>query len=272
MRADRGATEFAGQHLLGLGGLRVLDAADIVLVDIAAQQHGVAQLRLANGAQQALACGGVAVPSVGTGAATWKGALCKQGLLADDAPAPALGLGRAVARQLGCQPALLAPAQKTAAVACQIGAVCGLDGGWAFAHGCTAGLEVAVLARIQHPEIGQCTPALLAVQRATGRWHGQAGLLVGDRGAQWHVLVKRLVSRHALGDKGLDLAYAIVAHIVVFHLVIVPGDEPGAVRMHGLQVRIAFVQRIAVAVVLQADGMGERLQASELAVLLLGRG
>lgn len=104
-----------------------------------------------------------------------------------------------------------------------------------------------------------------------GRGQGQARLFAGHRGAQRHVLVKRLVRGHALGGKGLGLAHAIVAHIVVFDLVVVPGHEPGAVGMHGLQIRIALVQRIAVAVILQCCGMHKRLQPREMAAFLLGR-
>ncbi|MNS99671.1 hypothetical protein D3C72_1340790 [compost metagenome] len=58
--------------------------------------------------------------------------------------------------------------------------------------------------------------------------------------------------------------------VVVFHLVVVPGHDPGAVGVHRLQVRVAFVQRVAVAVVLQAAWVGQRLQARQLGEQCLG--
>jgi hypothetical protein len=64
---------------------------------------------------------------------------------------------------------------------------------------------------------------------------------------------------HAPGQKGGGLAQALVGRIVVFHLVVVPDHAPVALGVGGLQQRIAFVQRIAVAVVLQGAGRAQRL-------------
>jgi hypothetical protein len=54
-----------------------------------------------------------------------------------------------------------------------------------------------------------------------------------------------------------------MGYIVVFNLVIVPDDGPVARGMGGLQMSIAFVQRIAVAVVLQGLGGTQRLRTRQ---------
>src|SRR5262249_20327667 len=55
--------------------------------------------------------------------------------------------------------------------------------------------------------------------------------------------------------KGLArlIIFRDVAGVVVIHLVIVPGHDPGEGRMRELQIGIAFVKRVAVAIIIERD-------------------
>ena len=247
---DRSATELAGQR----GPVRSVrvgrHAADVVLVDVAAQQHGVAWCMACNGVQQALARGGVAVPGVGRvqarGVVAWR----EQGGLRQHAPAR---LGSGIQRQALVQPLLLGWAEHAAGRVFQRGAVVGARGAGAAGAGASARLQVAVLAGVEQVDVGQLPPVQPPVQRKTGR--SQAGC------AQRHVFVKGLPGRSAQGQKRGRIAFACTARIVVLYFVVVPGHGPGAAGMGDLQVGIAFVQGMAVAEIGQRGGMAQAVHA-----------
>ena len=62
-----------------------------------------------------------------------------------------------------------------------------------------------------------------------------------------------LIGMSAAFKKGLArlLIFRRVASVVVIDLVIVPRDDPGKGRVRELQIGIAFVERIAIAVVFE---------------------
>ena len=54
-----------------------------------------------------------------------------------------------------------------------------------------------------------------------------------------------------------------VSRIVVLDFVVVPGDGPGTGRVGHLQLRVAFVQCVAIAEIVQAAGMEQRVGARQ---------
>ena len=83
------------------------------------------------------------------------------------------------------------------------------------------------------------------------------------RGAQRHVFIKSLVGGGAAQQEVGGVCLALVTRVVVFDLMVVPGDDPGAQRMGRLQLGVAAVQGIAVAVVGQAAGVAQGVAARQ---------
>jgi hypothetical protein len=86
------------------------------------------------------------------------------------------------------------------------------------------GLHAAVLAAVQRPQLGQLPPQITIMDahvRAVGRHAGrhrhvlEVGFVRGGTALQKQTRVKALVTRKA------------VSGIVVHHLVVVPGQDPG---------------------------------------------
>ena len=241
-RADRGAAELAGQDEPCLARLgRGHQVADIVLVDVATQHHGVARGLLRQGVQQACTCGRVAVPAVGGQLARRVVARREQGLLRQHAPAR--GMLASILGQALLQPGLLLPAEKAALGGCQLAAGARVHGAGRPAAGRAAGLPVAVLARIQHVQSGEPPPGQAPVELQTLKAAGYQG-----RCAQRHMLVIGLPGGGAQRWPA-GVTQAVVAGVVVLHLMVVPGHHPGRAGMGGLQVGIALVEGVARAVV-----------------------
>ncbi len=233
----------------------------MVGMHIASEHHGIGHLGRGQVVQQARAGGRVAVPAIGPVAAAAVAGVAlavagHQGLLGQQVPGAAGVPGLR-------QPALLRCAQQAAVR---------LDEGRAFAqvHGVRsaaarlgADLGVAPAAAVQRDHTGQRSPvpALVEPQRRQVVGPRLPGLGEG------HVLpiglngsgpARREVSRQVV---------ALVACIVVRHLVVVPGAEPGCAGVHGLQVRVALVQGVALAVVVQGLAGAAGVLALGLAVL-----
>ena len=90
-------------------------------------------------------------------------------------------------------------------------------------------------------------------------------------GTQRHVLVEGLVAGVAAREEALGRALAEEAGVVVLHLMVVPGHDPGAGAVRGLQVGIGAVERVAVAVVGQRRGHRQRVGARQRMARRLGR-
>ena len=251
MRADGGAAELAGNDRVVSAGSLVAqrrNAAHIVLVNIAAQQHGVARAGFADLAHQPLAGFGVAVPAVGGLLAVGVFAGGEQRGLHQLAPARGIAGAGGVGLQLLAQPALLFPAQKAAGRVVQGGALLRVHrAGAGLAFG-AAGLQITVLPAVEQVQPRQIAPLQAAIQAQTLKAAPQSA------GAQRHVFVEGLPGGGAPCKKVSAIPAPILACIVIFYFVVIPDDGPVAGRMGGLEMGIAFVQRIAVAVVLQGLG------------------
>ena len=109
-----------------------------------------------------------------------------------------------------------------------------------------ADLVVAVLACIQHMQVGGLAPGVAAVHLCIGA-DGQLRL------SQRHMLPVSAVRRCAFAQKVLAPARrGAVIGVVIFDLVVVPRHDPGKRGVRGLQIGIGLVQRVARAVVAQA--------------------
>ncbi len=98
---------------------------------------------------------------------------------------------------------------------------------------------------------GQPAPLQAAVQLQPAA--AILGARAGQRaGAQRHVLVEGLPGNHAPGQEAPGIALALVAGVVVLHLMVVPAHGPVAHGVRCLQQRVALVQGVAVPVILQA--------------------
>jgi len=80
--------------------------------------------------------------------------------------------------------------------------------------------------------------------------------LVGRGPPRREVLGRRLAQRDP-DAPGLEVG------VVVFHLVVVPGDDPGVGGVGGLQVGIELVHRVEVPVLLEGEGHGCPLTVDE---------
>lgn len=269
--ADRGAAELAGHHG-GVGALHVgVHAADVVLVDVAPQQHGVARGMPGDRLQQACAGGGVAVPAVGGGQARGVVARRKQGLLGQHAPVGGV-FAACVGGQAGVEPLLLCCAQQCAGGAGQVGAVGRAHGACAGSGGCAAGLPAAVLAAVQQVDVRQPPPAQAAVD-LQGVPAGVGGGLAEAGCAQGHVFVEGLPCGAAQRKKAGPTVLARLpgaGGVVVLHFVVVPGHGPGAGGVGGLQGGVAFVQGVAVAKIRQRGGVAQAVGAGQVGGVLGG--
>ena len=242
-----------------------MHVAHIVLVNVPAQQHGVARAVALNGLQQAFARRRVAIPSVGGHLAAGVAAGREQGLLGQHAPAGVVVLR--VCGQAGVQPLLLGRAQQAAGGVCQFGAVGRAHAPRVGGAGFAACLQGAVLAVIQQVQLGQPAPGQAAVHLQPVELRARQG-----RGTQGHVFVERLPGCSALGQEGRGIGLCIRAPcIVVLHFVVVPGHGPGAGGVGGLQCRVALVQGVAVAVVGQRGRITQCVGAGQ-ALGVFGRG
>ena len=97
-------------------------------------------------------------------------------------------------------------------------------------------------------EAGQSAEIVPAIELHAGT--GRQGLL-----AQRHVLPVGLVGGGAADEEIRVEIFRAVIGIVVVHLMVVPGDEPGKGGMTALQVGIRLVAGVAVAVLLQGNGL-----------------
>ncbi|MCY1530985.1 hypothetical protein D9M68_661960 [compost metagenome] len=113
-------------------------------------------------------------------------------------------------------------------------------------------------------EINQPAPAVARVDAQRIR-RAKARHAVHQRArADRHVFIERLVAGRAPGEKRCRGLAARASRVVVLDFMVVPGDQPGARGMHGLQQRVALVQRVAVAEVLQAGRGGQAVRARQL--------
>ena len=112
------------------------------------------------------------------------------------------------------------------------------------------------MAGIKQVKIGELAKLNPAVNAHLGA-AGQPGQGPGQHGlAHWHVLVPGLVGGGPANGKvdcraGVAAISLLSTGIVVLHLMVVPGHPPRAGGMHGLQVRVTFVEGITAAVVIQ---------------------
>ena len=175
----------------------------------------------------------------------------QQGGLGQDAPARALAARVAgVLGQLAVQPLLLCPAQEAARRIRQGRTLRRAHAALVRLALGAARLGAAVLAAVQQMQPGQPAPLQAAVQLQSAA----AMRCPGARqraGAQRHVFVEGLPGGHATGQETRGIALALVARVVVLHLMVVPAHGPVAQGVRGLQQRVALVQGVAVAVVLQ---------------------
>ena len=117
-----------------------------------------------------------------------------------------------------------------------------------------AGLFVAVGAQIQHVQLDQVAEGQVAVDVA----------LLGQRGgADRQPLQVGLHGGVAASDEVALLVCLVVLRavgpVIVGDLVVIPGDDPRARSVRGLQVRVGVVLSIALAVVGQGDDLVGRL-------------
>ena len=224
---------------------------------VAGQDHRVARLDRVQRLGHAVARGGEAIPGVGPVAGLAIGVLEPQTghdqVLAQDVPA------RLGARQAVVQPALLLEAQEGAR---RVQAVQALGVGDDLALGAAlvdAGPARAILASVQHEELGQIAIADALVNR-----HLQAAIQAGatDR----HGLVEGLIAGGAAAQEIVGPAALVGpdAGIVVQHLMIVPDHQTGRRRVQALQVRVGPVQRIAVAIAGQGGGVLEPVRPHDI--------
>ena len=237
--ADRGATELAG-HRGRVGHVEVgFQVGHHVGVQVAAQRHHARQAAINGALQQTLAGQRVAVPAISPVAAracTGDGrarVARHQCLLGQQVPGPvqipAIG-----------QPALLHAAQQAALGVLQRGAGLGIDrrGTTQPAHG-PASLVVTVLAAVQRVDAGQAAPVQPVEDAGVGPHRAHR---LGHR----LVLPPGLVGRRTQPPQvGTPQRAALVVGVVVFHLVVVPHQQPGRGGVGRLQRRVALVLGIA---------------------------
>ena len=215
---------------------------------VAAQGDHVVQLVLDHALQEALARGAVAVPRVVvSGAAHGCGDAGggNQGGLRQQAPSAFRG------GQAKVQPPFLLGAEHAALGVVEL--VTLRHHAATAAHRVATGLGAAVLAAIEGPEVGQLAPVELLVQT-------HRGLLRALRvGGDQHGLVLKvgLVSGGAAQQKLLRVGVVavLVVGVVVDHFVVVPHQHPRMGGVRGLQVRVAFVLGVALAVLRQGLGL-----------------
>ena len=244
-RGDGGAHELRRHHR-GVGLLRhAVQVADPERVHVAAHHDRVVGPRQL--LHQPPPCGRVAVPTVGPKACP--------------GPGPAVdgrhhvGLrqhvpGHAPAPELALQPGLLLRSEERALGVLEAGA--GLvDLAAAGEPRLVAGRLGAVLPAVGHEDPGQPAEALPGVEAGVAR---QGHL----RAPQRHVLVVGLVGRGAPGHEPVARVPVLrqLAGVVVVDLVVVPGHQPRAGGVGGLQVRVGAVQRVPAAVVLEGHHLG----------------
>ncbi len=126
-----------------------------------------------------------------------------------------------------------------------------------------AGLRRAVLAVVEHVEARQPAPVV-----ALEQWHVGETVAPHGRQAQRHVFVEGLVGSRAAGGEIRRQALVAQAGVVVAHLVVVPGHDPGRRVVGRLQVRIAPVLGVALAVVGQREGFVGAHRARGMAQLV----
>ena len=221
---------------------------------ITAQQHRVADTVLLQGVRQAGARGGIAVPAVVPQSLTSAGlgiAHTKQRLMTQHVP---LAAG---ACQGPLNPTLLRRAE-VAALRIAPGRTGGrVNQAAARPAVLQTGLAVAILARIQQVERGQPAERHLSIDAHLGAARQPGEALRQHRRAQRHVLVIGLVgggtTRGEIGraTHAQHTTALVQAGVVVLHLVVVPGQQPRAGGVHGLQISVALVQGVALAVVVQ---------------------
>ena len=238
----------AARGLIAQGG----NVADIVLVDVATQQHAVAGPAFADLAYQALAGFRVAVPAVGGLLAAGVLAGGKQRGLHQCAPLRAWLAESASAcncrpSQRSCsQPRKLRPGR--AALRILWGPPCRcwpcLRGGRLADHGIGGHRADAV-----GPDfpIAGCDRGPGLESRAAGHW---------PAAACFH---RKPARRRCVLPKVSGFPTSVLGCVVIFYFVVIPDDRPVASRVGGLQMGIAFVQSVAVAIVLQCPGGAQRL-------------
>ena len=255
-RADAGAAKFDPHSRASRLGIVLFDMAHPVLMHIATQKNRVGNSMLLQRLRQAGASGLVTVPAIvpqGLPTADLAPERAKQGLLAQHLPA---GLPAAGACQFALEPLLLSPPQDAAPGIQPSRASSRVDPARARGAVLGAGLGIFVLAGIKQVKIGELAKLNPAVNAHLGA-AGQPGQGPGQHGlAHWHVLVPGLVGGGPANGKvdcraGVAAISLLFTGIVVLHLMVVPGHPPRAGGMHGLQVRVTFVEGIASAVVVQ---------------------
>ncbi|OQC04556.1 MAG: hypothetical protein BWX79_02478 [Alphaproteobacteria bacterium ADurb.Bin100] len=245
---------------------------------VAAQQHRVGQAMPLQRVGQAPPCSLVAVPAVVPQRHTRAGpevAPAEQGLLADDIP------GGAARRLLegAVQPLLLHGAQQGALRVVPAGAALGVHHAGAKTSIAVADLRVSVMPVIQQIQRGQPAEGNLAVDAHLGAAGQPRQRLRQHARAQRHVLVEGLVGRGTAGGKvrhGRPAVAGSQPGVVVLHLMVVPGHQPGAGCVRGLQFVLAAVQGIAGAVVVQrqhpaAGGLAHRVGGAGVLVYVVAQ-
>lgn len=234
-----------------------MHVGDPVLVDVAADEHGVARLLRGEVGQQPGAGGGVAVPRVHREApADAMGIVARRehGLLRHEVPAgrPA----RRIAQRLPKRP-LLRLSQQAARIHRGTGADARVAGCLLVA----AQRRIAVLPVVQ--QVQACQPAEVDVtvdaQLGAGPQAPQPGGQGG--GPQRHVFVERLVAGGAARGELRRPGGGQQAAVVVLDLVVVPDHQPWTGCVHALQVGIAAIERVARAEVVQGADRRQRVRS-----------
>ena len=240
---DRAADELARDHG-GLGIVEIrLQIVDPERVDITADHDRIGRPRPSEEIEQPPPGRRVTIPAIRVdldARADLRIRLGHEGLLTDHVPA------RPAFAQPRLQPAFLPRAQQR-----RLGVpalVAALDAVGSTTPGLGAGLWAAVLPIVEQVKTGQ-----LAESHAGMDTH--IGAERDHRPTQRQVLVISLIGRRAPPQEPgrLVIVFGTCAGVIVFDLVVVPGDHPRTQGMRGLKVGIRLVTREAGPVIIERD-------------------
>ena len=202
------------------------DVVDEGRVPVTREEHRVAHVVLEPRPGEPVARAGEPVPRVVPEQVAGFAVMIETGehhVVAQNVPAGPMG------RVAVVQPLLLGPAEH--GLAGQVGLVAGVG------LTPTAGRDGAVLATVDHVDLGQVAPHQAPVHLRPLRARPR-------RPTDGLVLVPRLVCRRAPYRDGSVAVGAVGVGVVVDDLVIVPGDGEREARVRGPQVGVGLVQRV----------------------------